>query len=268
MEAGEAHGISEGAEFTIYDDYDSYINDHPLGILAAKEVKAFMTTLKPAKDHHEFNLYQQEGIALQTRAGLEVDLRIHVEENEKLSPFFKALAEEMQKPNRIRKISLVEEGRATFDFSLVPDHDNIKIKILDPRTKQLGLDQIPYSVDLSNRALIPVLEAAAHFNWHLNRANIRGALSKYVETELFELEWGRFGLSSRGVFRPKNDPPVNLIRNNAIYLPIESDSSDFVETKSVYGFNIRNNGKVPLYASLFYFNASDLSISKYSTCPR
>lgn len=262
MEAGEAHGISKGAEFAIYENYDSYINDHPLGTLIATEVGPFASILRLPEDHPEFDL-RQNGIALQTRAGLEVDLRIHVEENERISFFLKALAEEMQKPNRIRKISLVEESQATFDFIL--EQDSVRIRILDPRTRQLGLTHIEYLVDLSNRALISVLEAAAHFNWHLNRtnrANVRGALSEKVHIELVELKSDRFGFSM-DVFRPKDDPPKNLIKNNIIDLPIESISDDFVETKSVYGFNIRNNSKVPLYVSLFYFNASDLSITPY-----
>ena len=33
-----------------------------------------------------------------------------------------------------------------------------------------------------------------------------------------------------------------------------------VEEPAKYGFKISNNSKVPLYAALFYFDASDLSV--------
>ena len=71
-DAGEADGITAGAEFEVYQDQNS---GHLLGTVVAHELSASATTLY-AKESG-FTL-ERDGVALKSRAGTEGQVRIHV----------------------------------------------------------------------------------------------------------------------------------------------------------------------------------------------
>jgi hypothetical protein len=68
MEGGAAHGITDGAEFTIYKNQESPIQASPLGVLVTKKVTAFTTILTPLLSHSTISFVGQ-AYALQTKAG-------------------------------------------------------------------------------------------------------------------------------------------------------------------------------------------------------
>ncbi|KAG8837871.1 hypothetical protein FRC18_007454 [Serendipita sp. 400] len=124
LQAGSAHGVTPGAVFSVYKDRDSAITDpgaeRSIGSLTASDPDAFSTRMIVTSGTPIF-VIGEGAFALQTRAGEEEDLRIHVPFDEKLLCVFQAVAREMK--NRTasqQRIVLVDEATASFDFSITP----------------------------------------------------------------------------------------------------------------------------------------------------
>src|ERR1700733_10904448 len=77
LEAGAAHGINEGAEFTIYKDQESPSNTSALGVLVVGETRAFSAIMNLPDNAPRLEL-TGTGYALQTKTGEEEDLRLHI----------------------------------------------------------------------------------------------------------------------------------------------------------------------------------------------
>jgi hypothetical protein len=111
---GAAHGITEKAEFTVYQDPDWPPKTSPLGVIVALKTTAFSTNLDVPSGDSQFAL-ARPAFALQTRAGTNEDLRLHVAMDERLTCIFEALAREMQcsGPDH-RSILLVSKDQACW----------------------------------------------------------------------------------------------------------------------------------------------------------
>ena len=99
IDAGEAAGITVGAEFKVYQNSGDFLGTVRV---AASELSAFFTTLCAKK--YGIAL-EQDGVALKSRAGTEEGVRICVAD-ERLKDILKRID-----PNQIQ---LVEQDRAEF----------------------------------------------------------------------------------------------------------------------------------------------------------
>ena len=250
MYAGAAHGINNGAEFAVYKDRETPLKTPPFGTLVVKETGAFTTTMHLPDNAIAFAL-AGTGFAMQTKMGEEEDLRLHIALNDKLTPVFKALGEEMLRTdlNR-RRISLVEKDKAELDIAI--DGDHVVFNILNPQVTLFGLKQMPFRVEPTYEDVYPVICASAHYYWHLRRNNTSNVLQNQVQLEFKKMqELDEYDEDFNPIFAPTGD---NL--NTAGVVDIVVDPDD------MYGIKLVNNSALDLYPSLFFFDNSDLSICK------
>ncbi|KAH7923100.1 hypothetical protein BV22DRAFT_1130887 [Leucogyrophana mollusca] len=258
MDAGEAHGLSESAQFAVYQDRDSFLNSNSLGTVVARKPAPFSTVLDafPSGDVIEL---EGEGVAIQTKVGAEEDLRIHVASNEKLAVVFEVLSKEMQRTDTARRnIRLVENG-ADLDIGL--EGGKIVFNILHAKTRTLGLHRLWKSVDPTVEAVTPVINDAARYFWHLRRKSVNKKIEKMVKVGFFALavsddsEDEGDGLLDE-VLRPTGE---NLITQNVIDLEFKDGAK--------YGMTVTNGLQQDLYLSMFYFDGGNLEITSWLEPP-
>lgn len=256
MKAGAALGITLNSTFDIYKTLDDSTDpDKKLGTLVAKEPKAFETALE--------GVIEQElggkGWAIQALAGEEEDLRLHVAMDARLLPVFERLAEEMQsRAGEKRRILLVDKETAELDISF-NEEDKVIFHVLKGLCTRYGHIKLPYALSPNVDEIYPVIRAAAHYYWHLNRSTEKPALSTKVDVEVLRMsEVDELNADLLRVVRPV-EPIENLNRANVVDICVDSESD-----KNMYGFKLTNRSTHSLYVSAFYFDNSDFRISASS----
>ena len=236
IDAGEAAGITVGAEFEVYQDHNS---TRSLGTVVADKLSDFSTTLCAKKSRI---VLEQDGVAIKSRAGTDELLRVYVADK---------ILEDIVK--RIDQIQLVEREKAVFGMAL--EEKKVVFNIYDSDVTKHGLTRMPHSVEPTFEAISPVIRAATHFFWHRRRTpktDQRG-LVKRVSIEVNEVEKD-FDDQLKPFFKP-----ITTSGN----LKEGQDFNPKTDSKTTYGFTIRNELELSLYISIFYFDNSDWSISEY-----
>ena len=241
MDAGEAAGITVGAEFEVYQDQNSI---DLLGTVVACEPSAFSTTL--CAKESRFAL-KRDGVALKSRAGTGEQVRIYVADES-----LKDLVRKID-PNQIQ---LVERDHGA-EFGIALENGKVVFDIFDHNVTRHGLTRMPHILEPTLEAISPVIRAAAHFYWHRRRTLKTGrGLAGKVKIEVTELR----------VEKVEYDDELKPV---VVYGPTASGDrkggNEFdLRTETAYGWRIINNCDVPLYPALFYFDNSDWSISELS----
>ena len=241
-DAGEAAGITVGAEFEVYQDLYSR---RLLGTVIASELSDFSTTLYAMKS--KFTL-KQDGVAFMTCSGTDERVRIHVADKR-----LKDLVKKTDPKERI--IWLVERDHGA-EFGIALDRSGkVVFNIYDPVVTKYGLTRMPFTVQPTLEALTPVIRAAAHFYWHRRRTPQDGrGLASHVDIKVTELKQESVsyddGLKRSIVYGPTGDWKGGKEFN--------------LQTRLPYGWRIDNkcDVTVSLYPALFYFDNSDWSISE------
>lgn len=253
MKAGAAHGITKGATFAIYRDRDSVATEAPLGILTASDSPDPFSTILSGP---EFGIGKR-AFALQTGAGAEEDLLVHIAMDPKLESVFRALADEMKEnqsgQRQIRAVNEDEIGIVHLDIAL--EDSKIIFNILNPLVTEHGLKRMPFQVNPTVNEVRPVLRAAAHFYWHLHRTGKDAILQEKVKIEFTRLTEDRQDYDD--TLRPTKVPQgPNLIQEGVVDLVVKKGD--------MYGIKLTNTSGRSLYASVFFFDNSNLSISMCS----
>lgn len=257
MRAGAAQGVTKHSRYDVYRDASSAEDGSgPLGSLIATNVSPLMTELAVAQDSTKLEL-QEPAWAMQTHAGDEEDLRVHIADDRRLVTLFEEIHERMRSTTaNTKEIVLVDKNTAELDIAL-DDSGQVVFNITNDLCVQYGLTVMPYTVPPTAGDVHPVLQSAAHFYWHLRRSNAskEQPLRDMVEVEVYRLQeapdpWVE---GSPSMYIPE-DGAKNLNVANAV---------DMVVDDALYGLIIKNKGHVDLYCSAYYFDISDLSISKF-----
>jgi hypothetical protein len=255
IDGGTAHGIAPGDEFTLYKDSELSQKSLPLGILVVREAYSHQSTMTPLSYASRLK-FQKLTFALQTKAGTAQDLRVHVTRRKRLiSILEEILARDTQykRPDRPR-ILLVEKEHAELSIDL--SRRKVVFEILDQSIRAYNLLRIPISVQPEPTILYSILDAAAHFRYHLRRTSDDvHNLQNMVHLELTEVKQveGKYDHDLNPVIDPIGH---NLNMNGVINL--------VPNPKVMYGITIRNESSIALYVALFYFEMNNLSISM---CP-
>lgn len=251
MNAGAAHGITDGAEFVVYQNRDLYQTTFPLGTLVVLKAWPFYATLDVPLGDTQFDL-DQPGFALQTKTGIEEDLRIHTATDEAAVGVFQAIVQEMQHTGSdFRRILLVEKDKAELDISL--ENGCVVFKPLNTLATQWGLTHIPFRVSASIAEVKNIMLASAHYFWHLRRTSGERSLQNQVRIEFTRLkELDEIDDDFNPLITP-DGPNINI--NGTIDLVVDENA--------MYGIKIVNDTNLALYPSLFFFDNSDLSIRKH-----
>jgi hypothetical protein len=125
---------------------------------------------------------------------------------------------------------------------------------MDDICQQNGLTHISSKFPLNMDDVYRVIHGAARFYYHLRRSSTQPTrLCQKVTLECTKLRNLGYDDYLKEIFVPEGD---NLNSDGTIKICVVGDKDE-----TSYGFNIRNKWSVPLFASLFYFDLSDLSIS-------
>ena len=250
MDAGTARGVDAGDEFALYDDPQPSRKSHPLGTFVVREARQFDSTIAPCPDTSQFELHTP-AFALLTKAGSRQDLRVYIARHRKLSRTFEALVKlQNERPERPRVLVVKKKKDAKLGIDM--DRNKVMFDILDERVTAFNLRRIPFSVPSDATILYPILDAAAHFHWHLHRTDENRNLEKKVRLEFTKVE------QVEDMYDDDLNPVIEPIGNN---LNKESVIDLVANNKVMYGIKILNDSPLPLYPFLFYFDNNNLSIS-------
>ncbi|KAL6306604.1 hypothetical protein BKA93DRAFT_148884 [Sparassis latifolia] len=253
MKAGAAHGVTDGARFAIYKDRSVTSNTSPLGHLTAQKVDEFTTILAtppgaPLFDHDSIRF------ASQTHASMSESLRVHLDE--KLADLFDEL--NVDPSTEHRSVEMVDKADAELDVTL--ENGSVVFDVLDEEITQFRFKRLPHEVEPVISVISLVIRDAAHYYWHLRRTNLSHPLRDHVNLEFTKLTAlkDQFGDFLQPITTPIGENLVGC--DKVVRLVIDDDSS-------MYGIKITNKSNIPMFASLFYFDNSDFSISTYYQTP-
>ena len=256
LDAGLVAGVSEGAEFTIYANFDRSFKN-PLGILIVDKLRPFSTDLNLPPGALDFTL-EQPSIALQTKIGQRKDLQLYVPSDDDFGAGYDALSKLLER-NDLESVNFVDKPEDA-DFELAMKNNHIIFLYRDKRITQHGLTQLYADVIPTPEELAPVLKSAAYFYWKLNRTNNNFEINNNVQVELHRLLPPKIqtlkDISESLVPIGPNlykDGIMNVVADTNLNIP--------------YGFKLTNNTSYDLYPYLFYFDLSDLSVVSYYETP-
>ncbi|KDR67569.1 hypothetical protein GALMADRAFT_147105 [Galerina marginata CBS 339.88] len=253
LQAGTADGVCLGAEFTVYADHGGLLKEPSLGVMVPDTIRPFETVMRPLSEPGPS--FDKAALAVQTRAGDQEELKVYIPLEAPLIPVFKATLMQMKTSGDDRhRIALVDD-RSVAHLAVERDNDKIAFIILDERVTAHGLTKCPYTADAVAEQLIPVLQGAAHYHYHLNRSYLNSEKIG-IEVEFFKLEFsGQLDEStSRLLRRPYGD---NMLKDGIITIPIRDGVNE------LFGIRITNKSKKDLYPNIFYFDNSELSVTQY-----
>jgi hypothetical protein len=247
VRAGAAHGVTEGAEFTLYQSPDK--ESPKLGEFPIKELKASSCTLEGI-DPTKINL---PAFALQSKVSEEDALRVCFANKPGMYEIKEVLMKDLDAENSIlEQCSFVDkDDDAQIEVDVEDDH--IIFNAVDSTiVRVLGLTHMPYRINAKEREIAcNVIRAASHFDRYLSYSPKEPTIGKDIDVEFVKV--ARLGRHKWG---PASQTGGNLLHGN--YIQIVAD-------KTLYGIKITNNSNIQLYPHLFLFDCSDLSISKYSS---
>ncbi len=250
--AGDAYGITEGAEFDVYGSEIWAEGERPLGTIKVSKCLVYTSEAIIAGGSKPFELSGQ-AFAFQTRVGVREDLRLYyAPPNPKLDDIKKQIQDLVQKMGIVsRSVVFVQDQMTPRDLDMDLVEDRITFRIGDRTCLNEGLKNMPYSIPLDIHRICHVIHRAADFYWYLHRSSRRNAFVHKVHFQCTKLkEVHRYhGSKLQLTLVPEGE---NLIKGGI--MTIEADE------KTPYGFAVVNNSDIPLFVSVFYFDVSDLSI--------
>lgn len=282
MLAGAVHGITEGAEFSIYGHHSIAPSTQSLGTMRVTSTRAVtsfveVTSINLPKEapflgalignatealfssvaiSNSMDVKAQLALgvpayALQTKAGKQEDLSVRVEPNQGLGSVLDVLLTEMQTTDTSRDTILWRDKFAKLDIAL--KNGRVVFTVVDHSAHQHGSSRIPHTVRPVAEEIKPVVRAAAHYFSHLHRTSTEsGKLSAQIQVEIMKLD-------TSDPYDVRNIRPIgpNLNRDGVVDLVADSYAR--------YGIQITNKTKsLGLYPSIYLFQGSDLSISEFS----
>lgn len=165
-----------------------------------------------------------------------------------------AWREKVLSPEADGKIRLVERSE---DAQISIDWDgmgNVQFQTHNATVAGNGMTHLPHTVPAQGVRVLGVLDAAAMWNWHLDRENLHHPWKKHLHVEFFRVKPRPGYYNPNGIVMTEK-MGENLNGNGPIHL---------VGDKTLhYGMNIINRSGYDLYPYLFYFDASAFTISKY-----
>jgi len=248
LQAGDAHGITAGAEFSVHPDYDT--TSHPLGTLVVQKISSLTSVLQRKPMDKPFEI-PHSACAVEIRKGNHKSVRVTIVVED-------GLKEKLLKyhGNELGGVMLVgEKGEA--DLKLVQHNDAVGFEILEKQCVDLGMTRTHYRPGSSLAIITRILQHAAHFYLHLRRSNkeTKVSLASKVTCELIPVRRRR-NVDGLIEYTPEKDQtevgnihPGGLISNVSV-------GNGFL-----YGIKITNNHpRLAIFLWVFYFNQSDFSI--------
>jgi len=242
LHTGAVSGVRTGAEFTVYIDREAC---EPIGVMVPKDIKPWSTIMESISGSFAIGSH---AVAVQTKAGTLEKLKIYMQLTETLTPDF-------GRDLGSKSDAIMVEDRSAADLELQREGNQIKFVILDYRVTVHGLTECICKANANVQDLLPILQGAAHYYYHLNQSYLCLDIIENITIEMFRMEpTGLDAITGRSLKRPYGE---NLLKNDIVWIDVRRGFED-----DLYGIKITNNGRRDLYPYLFYFDNSELSIGE------
>lgn len=255
LQAGSAHGITWGADFTVYANRDDILAKRVLAAMVARrpstpstlhDLITFLDIISLASPSPSLPTAGTL-VAVQTRLGDGEDFRLHVPVKQSCQPIFEVVLKEMtgERPDPCR-VSLVERKDAQMEMAMTAD-GTLRFNVLDERLAKYGIEPMPYSLESAIVAdrLSAILKAAAHFTFHLNHPHENNQIKAKIKVKFMKRYFEDGYRSLVG---------GDLIRRGVV---------DFVpEELTWYEMEITNDTPWDLSLRCMFFDNMDLSIGE------
>ncbi|RXW16297.1 hypothetical protein EST38_g9564 [Candolleomyces aberdarensis] len=244
---GRAHGITNGAEFTLYESPRALWDGSakPLGVMIARQedISISSTALEPIGDYVHFEA--PEAIAIQIKVVEAI-----------------AVLSDEGRPDHCR-IEMV--GKAEAQLEIIAADEGFTLNILDLYATEHGLGRLPQVIDRRNIAhLSHILRAIAQYHLQLSLVLPNPVILDGIVVQFFPLkeECGEDGRS--------HHEGENMFQNGIIELQVDeraSSSARKITKKMKYGMNIRNHTYWDFHFACFYFDHVNFSITPLTDIP-
>jgi hypothetical protein len=244
VNAGLAHGVTEGAEFGFYGAHEPNRRGKLLGTYLVDEATSFYSIMKPAGGL-SISALPSGLAAFQTQTGQGNALRLYIPDRltspGRVDKRLRACGHDL------RNVHFVDSrDEAHLELSIHENH--VVITVRDTKATQHGRYQLP-TIEVAWDKFGLFLSKAQSFYRELDRSSVDMDVTKDIGVEFYRLQ-------ETPSFFEDNEPELwpsssNLLHDGMIHLVVEDGCS--------YGVRLTNNGPYDLYPSLFYFDNSDLT---------
>ncbi|KAI0319917.1 caspase domain-containing protein [Amylostereum chailletii] len=264
LDAGEVQGIVAGDEFDIHTSAEDS-KETFTGKMKATTVEASRTVLGPLPDATAFTIGSSSAFAFESRLSAKwASFRLRITSDGTIEGNLKATHDALQKlnsrPRDLRWERVLEITGEVADVEINFKDGQVGFLVSDS-TKALHLPSryhsAPPNVDFQHIRDV-VLHGVAHYYWHLNRPDrlhdvknlrpFKGAVS---------IEFTK--LKDSGVL--DDEFKSILVPDGPGITPTKGRIDVTADSKTPYGITLTSTAKYPLYAYVFYFNCSNLSIT-------
>jgi hypothetical protein len=246
VNAGGAHGIVQGTEFTVFGDNCVSIDERSVGTFVADIVGNATCSLTPPLMDTFFDIPRVSHARVSNWNDPDFSFKVFWE---LLHPTNNLADRAPTQFHHTDPAIIIVDDSSNADILVLPDDAGaVDFHRMDPLIREYA--KISPRHKISSDRVANVLDAAAHFNHHLYRYKRPhpSLLKGQVEIELLRLET----LSDHGsvMYRPVDDG--NLFS--------EGYAKVLYDRQAVYGFKVVNNSNYDLFPYLFYFDPADYSI--------
>ena len=251
LNAGAVDGVCPDAEFNVYPDHGGLPRGPNLGVMVPDKVQPFRTVMRPLSGPSPS--LDKAAFAIQTRAGALEELKVFIPLEDPLITALEATLVQMKTLSHDRHRIMLVDDPSLAQLAIERENDEITFVFLDKRITAYGIAK--YALKAEADDMIPVLQGAAHYHYHLNRSYLASeGMGEMIKVEVFNLKFS--GHFDEGIFRLLRRPSgENLLKDGIITLSLHDGIND------VFGIRIINASTEDFYPSVFYFNNSELSIS-------
>lgn len=250
LDAGSVHGVTEGSQFTIYEDHDLFLKSSPWGTLVVREVETFTSLLTHSEGPSGIDLSKPGIAVLSAGSASQAAIMVSCDATTLKNSFQAAI-------QQVANTSMITLGDENAIIKMELENGHLIFNILDPVVNACGLDRVYHSAKPTDTPedVARILSAGSSFFWHLKRGNYH-PISDALEIEFMELEVSKEKFEATGC--PMVSPSgENLLQGGAVELSIGL-------VPKPYGIKITNKSDWDLFPAAFYFDHSDWSISEFA----
>jgi len=222
-----------------------------MAVVQVVELGPFESGVKPLSDSPQ-NI-TKSFIAEHIQCGQKADLILHVPRQKQMNRLFEGLVREMLSPALHRMSIQLSTPEMAYINAVTDPEDPTKIafEVNDPEVNQRGLKRLPYKANPDSDPVHfhKIVHGFAHYEYHLRRSSGQSQICGLASDVALEF------------YRVKKLESGDAVELEGYNLNDASKGISLIQDQSGYLFKLRNDSKVDLYPSLFFFDSCDMSIS-------
>ncbi|RXW25399.1 hypothetical protein EST38_g395 [Candolleomyces aberdarensis] len=271
VEAGAFHGIQKGCKFGIWKSANDLQRQKPHAtIVTVDTVQAFRSIAKNADSRILPNRKSPHppppSFFAQILDNPQRELRVHVPDVIQKMECFKTLFDETKHRPPLKIDTHANEAQASVGLTYLEDDHAVKIgfKVLTPNEQD---QNIRYTIPPEVDHLYHALRHLSHYFYHRDRVgshNPRIGATKEVQVPLSSQV-----IIAMFTFKATDEDDNSHKRDKEVILPTDGTTVELTVERdnesSLYGFEITNTTRFPMFPYLFYFNSSDFSVATVPT---